>query len=120
MARAVNLSTPSPAVSGQIDNTGGQVRRMSSLETSGSNPATFYIYDGTGTGGQLLDVIALSAGQSTRDQYRIHEYPYRNGLYIDVVSGTLQLALTVWHSDDWDLEGEPVIIVGQLDINIGQ
>jgi hypothetical protein len=109
--RSVNLSLGSPAVSAQIDRTGGQVRRMSTRETTGAVQAIFQIWDGTNTGGQLIDTIVLSAGQSTRDYYRIHEYPYHNGLYLAVISGTFEGAVVVCHSDDWDHEGEPVVMI---------
>jgi hypothetical protein len=120
MARAKNLTLGAPAVSGVLINTGGQIRRMSTRETTGGAGAEFQLFDGTGTNGQLVDTIALSAGQSTRDQYRIHEYPFYNGLYLNVINGTFEGAMTVHLSDDWDTEGEPVIIIGTLDLTIGQ
>jgi hypothetical protein len=98
-------------VSFQIDNTGGRVRRLSVRETSGSAAAAFDIYDGTGTGGVLIDTIALSAGQSTRDYYRSWEYPYDGGLWLQVVSGTFKGVFVVEHSDDWSREGEPMVLV---------
>lgn len=111
MAHRVNLSTPNPAVSGQLDNTGGQIRRVSVAETSGAANAAFRLFDGSGVGGQLLDSYTILAAQSARDQYRFGEYPYHNGLYLKVDSGSIQIAFTVWHSDDWEHEGDPVIML---------
>lgn len=111
---SVNLTLDSSVGSVQIDNTGGQVRRLSVRETTGSAAAEFNIWDGTGNNGQLLDVINLSAGQSTRDYYRCHEYPFHNGLFIEVVSGDFLGAVVVQHKHDGEEWGEPVIVVGSI------
>jgi hypothetical protein len=119
--RSVNLPfnvSGTPAVSQQLDNTGGQVRRLSVRETTGTAGAIFELYDGSGVNGTLIDTIALSAGQSTRDYYRLHEYPYFGGLYLDVISGDITGLVVVGHSPNWDAEGEPVVIIGSLDINV--
>jgi hypothetical protein len=115
---SVNLTLTSDNGSYQLDNTSGQVRRISVVETSGAAAALFYVYDGSGTDGQILDTVALSASQSTRDYYRCHEYPFHNGLFIDVVSGTFLGAVTVQHKRDDEWFGEPVIIVGTLNVGV--
>lgn len=121
MGWTVNLPTANPAVSAQIDNTGGRVVRVSVRETSGVNPAIFDVYDGTGTGGVLIDTIALNPGQSTRDDYDHLQYPFDGGLYLNVVEGTFKGTFTVRHSDDWDHEGMPVILVNPnvLSVSVG-
>ena len=111
MSRWQNINTNVPAVSGLLDNTGGRVRRLSVRETSGSTSAIFDVYDSSTANGKLLDTIALTAGQSTRDYYRGREYVYETGLYLSVVSGTFKGVFVVEHSDDWDHEGEPMVLV---------
>ena len=111
MGWARTIPTANPAVSFQIDNTGGRVKRLSLRETTGSASAILDIYDGTGTGGVLIDTISLTAGQSTRDYYRGWEYPFDGGLYLNVVSGSFKGVFVVEHSDDWSREGEPMILV---------
>jgi hypothetical protein len=111
VSRSVNIPTPNPATSVQLDNTGGRVIRVSLRELTGTAGAVLDVYDGTGTGGVLLDTISLSAGQSTRDYYRLHQYPYYGGLFLDVVSGSFKGTFTVAHSDHWATEGEPVLMV---------
>lgn len=109
--RGRTIPLKSPAVSGQLDNTGGRVTRISLIETSGSNPATVYFYDGSSADGILLDVISLSAGQSTRDYYRLYQYPFEGGLYLDVIAGTVTGTVVVVHHDYGEAIGDPVVLV---------
>lgn len=96
----------------------GRVTRVSLIETSGTAEATVEFYDGSGTGGILLDSISLSAGQSTRDQYRHDQYPVTAGLYVNVVSGTLKGAVVVAFDGAEAWPGEPVVLVGPNQINV--
>jgi hypothetical protein len=63
----------------------------------------FQLFDGTNDGGQLLDTISLSEGQSTRDYYRVGEYPYDVGLFLVVVAGVFEGAVVI----QWRAIGEP-------------
>jgi len=94
------------------------VRRYSWRETSGTTGAIFELYDGSGAGGILVDTIALSAGQSTRDYFLSDEYEYYGGLYLLVVSGTFKGVVVVepWHQDEDS--GMPVIVVGSVTVNV--
>lgn len=105
------LPLASPAVSVQLDNTRGMVRRVAVRETTGTSYATVEVYDGSGTNGVLLDVITLSPNQSARDPYRVDEYPYYGGLYISVVAGSVKGSFTVWHWHDYENVGEPVVMI---------
>ena len=112
------LAIGATATSRVLDYGRGHVRRLSVIETTGTTPATVYLWDGSGANGQLLDTISLAAGQSTRDYYRIGEYPFDNGLYLQVVAGSVVGAIVVAHHDQGEAVGEPVVIIGQLDLNI--
>lgn len=109
--RAVTIATPSPAVSAVLDSRGGQVVRTSFRETTGTASATVDLYDGTGTDGLWVDSIALSPGQSTRDYYLPGQYPYRTGLFLDVVSGSVRGAVTVHHEDPVAMAGATEVVV---------
>ena len=109
-----------PAVSVQLDYTSGRVRRLSVRETSGTVAATLRLWDGSNANGVLLDTVALSAGQSTRDYYLDGQYNYYGGLYLQVVSGTFE-GLVVVEDLKWEThEPRPVILVNpdvlQLDV----
>lgn len=112
------LVVSAPAASRQLDNTSGRVRRASWRETTGAAGAIFQLFDGSGPNGTLLDTIALSAGQSTRDTYIRDEYDYYGGLYLNVISGTFEGVMVVHHLGEGQHDGLPVVIVGQLDINV--
>ena len=113
-ARPVTLPLQQPgknAVSHQVDGGSGRVTRLTLRETSGANPARLQVWDGTGTDGILLDTITLSADQSTRDYYKLYQYPYYGGLYLDVLAGTFEGSVVVVHCGQLDVLGEPVVMV---------
>jgi len=83
LTRSLNIPL-NPAATGQLASGRGRVRRISLRETTGTTAATLRFFDGTGTGGVLLDTIALNAGQSTRDWYPHFEYPFDGGLYLSL------------------------------------
>lgn len=85
------LSGGRPAVGGS-----GCVTWHSSIETGGTNPAEYQLWDGPPAAGQLLADVALSASQSTRDFIGLHALPYIEGLFVVVVSGALRATLSVW------------------------
>lgn len=57
-------------------------------ETSGSNPATVRVWNGTSATGTILDDIALSAGQSARELYP-EGVLADLGIFVQIVSGTI-------------------------------
>jgi hypothetical protein len=117
------LSLSSSLSSNQIDNRSGRVRRVSVRETSGAADAVFQLFDGTDDSGQLLDTVSLSAGQSTRDYYRIGEYPYDGGLFLVVVSGVFEGAIVIQWRKPNEPECDVVLMVNpevlQLEVPVG-
>lgn len=68
----------------------GQYAGHSFHETSGSAGALIRLYDGAESGGDLIGIIALVAGESARDWYLPHGLGYVNGLYVQVASGQVE------------------------------
>lgn len=99
------------AASQQLDNTGGRVSRYSLRDLTTTGGSVIEVYDGTSVNGILLDSIALTAGQSTRERFEEAEYCFDGGLFVNVVSGQVKGTIVVKHSDDWGREGKPVILV---------
>ena len=64
------------------------------VETTGSAAATFDLYDGVGSGGQLVAPLSLSSGQSTRDLMTGSGIEIRGGLFLDMLTGSIKGA--VW------------------------
>lgn len=63
------------------------------LESTGAAAATVEVYDGYGAGAQLVTAISLSAGQSTRDWLGPHGIYCSEGLFVNVVAGSVRGAL---------------------------
>lgn len=95
-----------PAASGLLTNLSGVLLLHATLETTGTSPAGYNLYDGDGAGGQLMLPIALSAGESTRDVFPRHLLPFYQGLYYDLTSGAVE-GVVVVQVGEWDeLEAE--------------
>jgi hypothetical protein len=92
------------------------VRRASFRELTGTASATFQLFDGTGTNGVLLDSIALSPGQSTRDPYKCWEYPYESSLYLNVLAGSFEGCIVVQYLGPGVPELEEVLAITLSDL----
>jgi hypothetical protein len=80
-----------PATGSQQVHSGASLLMGWSLfETTGTGAAVVEIYDGYDAGAQLLVVIALSPGQSTRDWLAGGGLLSREALFVRVVSGTVR------------------------------
>lgn len=122
MGQTINLPFLALAASKLLDNTGGHVRRVAIHNTSATVTALVKVWDGTSATSTLLDVISLTPKQSARDQYPFHLYKYHVGLYLQVVTGTVEGTFAVHHPDPTEPIGEPVIVVGgdlNVDVNVG-
>lgn len=93
--RVVALSFPATTstrvVAGMVDGLCG----WSFLETTGSAAATVEVYDGQDATGELLTVISLSSGQSTRDWVDRQGLEVRIGMFLRVTAGSVRGALWV-------------------------
>lgn len=58
-------------------------------ETAGST-AAIRVYDNTSGSGTLLDTISLAANESARENYGTDPLSAENGIYVDIVSGTVE------------------------------
>jgi hypothetical protein len=64
------------------------------LETTGAAAAVVEIYDGFDATAQLVVAVALTAGQSTRDWLGPNGILVTEGIFVNVISGTVRG--TVW------------------------
>lgn len=76
-----------------VSNSRGRVTGYALRETSGANPAVVRLRAGRDSGGDLLVPIALTAGQSRTEA--VPAVSYGDGLFVEVVSGTVEGAVFV-------------------------
>lgn len=93
MARRVVI--PLPAASGALAANQGCLLMHATRETTGTAPAVYKLFDGSSANGELLLPVALSSGQSTRDNWWRCVMPFRQGLFYQLVSGTLEGSVAV-------------------------
>jgi hypothetical protein len=112
------ITIPFPTVSGLLVGGGGCITWHSSLETTGSAAATYRLWDGASAANKNIPLlpISLSAGQSTRDFIAPHILPFQQGVYFELVSGSVQgsLAVMVGH----DCNEHLALIVESLTVNL--
>jgi hypothetical protein len=53
------------------------------------------IYDNTSAAGKLLDTIQLVAGESAREWYGEEGQEFAKGVYVDIVSGTIEGSIRI-------------------------
>lgn len=110
------VSLPNPLVNTQLDYGSGRLRWWTFRETTGTAPAIFDIYDGSGAGlNQILLTFSLAPGESTRDFVGHHLIPYEVGLWLQVTSGAVLGAI---QTDDLVGYGEamPVVIIDNVNL----
>lgn len=77
------------------------------IAETGASTATVNVYDGTGTGGVLIDVFAFAAGES------IHQAPYNRGvlcergLYVDEATGAV--SGVVYYLPTWVMDAQALV-----------
>lgn len=74
-----------------------KIHGWSWAETTGAAAATFNMFDGGNNAGTLLATITLTAGQSTRDVLNELGLLVLNGLFVEVVAGSIRGS--VWIED---------------------
>lgn len=104
----------SPAASGQVINIAGRITWFSLRETSGAAAAVVRYYDGSGASGKLMAAISLQASESTREWVGNHGLPFGGGLYLQVVSGSVEGSIVYVPESAWWESAMPVVIVGDL------
>ena len=89
---------------GQLVAGSGCIVYSSAWETTGSNPAFVSFHDGASANGQIWGAYALTAGQSTSEDFGLHWLPFHEGIYVHTESGTAAGSITAYldHScDNW-------------------
>lgn len=84
------LSASQPAYSGACWLLGFSV-----METTGAAVASVTFYDGQDVNGKLLDRVSVSAGGTDRYNPGQPGMPVEAGIFVDVVSGTVDLSLVI-------------------------
>lgn len=84
-----------PSTSRQLVNTSGCLTVHATRETSGSSSAVYRLWDGSSAAGTLILPVALAASESTRDDFREHHLVFKTGLYVELVSGTIEGSISV-------------------------
>jgi hypothetical protein len=105
-----------PVASGLLDNTAGRLTFWSFTETTGAATAEIRLFDGSSAGGASIADITLAAGQSTRDWLGHDGLPYETGLFLQVVSGTVNGQVFSIPENEWRGRGIPVEVVNLLDL----
>lgn len=116
--RNVHIPLPTPLASGQLDFASGRVTWWGFRETTGTASAVFRLWDSSTNAGKLLVPFTLSPNESTRDVPGWHGLVYETGLFFELVSGTVEGALEVVNLDHGEDYGVPVVIIGELDVNV--
>jgi hypothetical protein len=115
------LSIPGPAVSGPVDGRGGRIIYWAFRETSGGAGAIFRFWDGSNNQGSLVAPFTLDPGESVREVPGLHGVPYRVGLFLEVLSGTIEGQVTIILAEDYpESGGVPVFVVGSVDLTFNQ
>jgi hypothetical protein len=88
-------------------------------ETSGTTAAIWRLWDGSNNAGALVAPFSLNAGESIREFPGFHTLPYRVGLFLEVLSGTIEGQVTIipWGEKEGEY-GMPVVIVGSVDLTL--
>jgi hypothetical protein len=104
-----------------VDGRGGRIVYWAFRETSGASPATFRFWDGSSNGGLLVAPISLDPGESIREFPGFHSLPYRIGLFLEVLSGTVEGQVTIVPVEEWpEGGGIPVFVVGSVDLTVNE
>ena len=100
----------------------GCVTWHSTVETTGSATAEYYIFDGSTRNGVYLAYVTLSAGQSTRDYIGLHCLPFVESLHVNVVSGSISGAFIAWvdHTCEHELDLQHDLLRLQIGTDLSQ
>lgn len=107
-----------PEASGLLDAEPGCVVFWSFRDTTATSGSVFNLWDGSGNNSRYLSPFSLQAGQSTRDYIKKHDLPFVNGLFFELVSGTVvgQVTICLDHECEDHWQHEVNIVAGQVDL----
>lgn len=84
------ISAPATTTSYPFFGRGGRLYGWAFQETTGAAPATFELFDGTGSGGQSILPATLTVNQSFRDIWGKPGIEIRTGLFMNVTAGSVR------------------------------
>jgi hypothetical protein len=84
-----------PAASGQLTNEAGCIGYFAVYETTGSDAASFILWDGSSAAGYQILPITLAANESTSDRIGWHYQRFETGLYFELVTGSVAGSVSV-------------------------
>jgi hypothetical protein len=76
-----------------LSGSAGRLMSFSARETTGSAGASFYLRDGSG--GTIITIVTLAAGESIRDTFAPNGVTLTTGLYLDRITGSSEVAAAV-------------------------
>jgi hypothetical protein len=81
-----------PSVTGtmQVISGFGTVLGLVVEEPTGTNPVRFELWDGSDTGGEYMGAWTLLSGQSIDNTYTVFGLVFRNGLFLNVTTGSVK------------------------------
>lgn len=100
-----------------LDNASGRLL-LTNLQESNNAAATVIIYDGSSAAGPKLVTVKLAANGVFYERHGSWLLPYKVGLYLDVVTGHVEGSVSVFNCPPDHPVGDPVIIVGQLELGV--
>lgn len=79
----------------KLDSRNGILIGIAVLETTGAAPAKLLFHDGQDATGAVIVPYTLLANESARDAWAPLGWVYENGLYVEVVSGSIDGSVLV-------------------------
>ena len=113
------ISLPDPVSSQLLDGAGGRVVYWCFSETAGA-AAQFRLWDSSTNADTLMASVQLPSDTSSVVFPGFHSLPYKTGLFLEVVSGSIEGAISVIPFDDWgdDNYSTPVTVIGSVEIDV--
>lgn len=93
--QVVKVPFTATAASGELVQYADRILFWAFLETTGTARATIRLRDGGDANAAVIVPISLSAGESTRDWLGPQGIPCRAGVYLEVVSGSVEGSVVV-------------------------
>jgi len=97
------ITIPTTTGTLQLTTVGGHIMALIVEETTGSASARFELWDGTTTGGEYIGPWTLSSGQSFDNAYPPHGLVFRNGLFLNVTTGSVAGAVHIGTRVPWPI-----------------